>query len=132
MPTGLAMFCRLPLGADLVIMGMGFEGFALALYDTPERVEGLFDLYGTMNLTELKKRYGRRLCLCGHIDLNVLSSGTPEDLERLVREAIAGAAPGGGYIVGGVNSVASYCKPENVRAMERAIIRYGRYPIRIS
>ena len=43
--TGLARFCRIPLGADPVILGLGFERFALALYDDRALLERLFDLY---------------------------------------------------------------------------------------
>jgi uroporphyrinogen-III decarboxylase len=82
-----------------------------------------------MDLAELKRRYGRRVCLCGHIDVDTLSRGTPGQVEQLVKEAIRTAGPGGGYIAGSSNSVAYYCRPENVRAMQQAVMRYGRYPI---
>ena len=82
---------------------------------------------GAMDLGALKRRYGDRLCLCGRISVDALSRGTPEEVERLVRKAILVAAPGGGYIAGSSNSITAYCKPENVRAMQRAIARYGRH-----
>ncbi len=212
--TGLARFCRIPLGADPVILGLGFERFALALYDDCALIEQLFDLYSTwyaramqhicalgfdfiwsgediahksgpylspkmfrnifmpyyrrvaeqitkpwifhsdgdltlilddlvslginglhpiepgpMDLGMLKKRYAGRLCLCGHISLDRLSRGTPQEIEQLVSQAIAIAGPGGGYIAGSSNSITEYCQPENVRAMQHAIHRYGRYPL---
>jgi hypothetical protein len=80
---------------------------------------------GALDLDALKRRYGHSLCLCGHISVDALSRGTPQDVERLVKEAIQVAAPGGGYIVGSSNSITAYCKPENVRAMQRAISKYG-------
>lgn len=43
--TGLALFCRVPLGSDPVVLGMGFEKFAYALHDAPLMIEALFDLY---------------------------------------------------------------------------------------
>lgn len=33
-------------------------------------------------------------------------------------------APGGGYMIGSANSLTSYCKLENVRAMAAAIRKY--------
>lgn len=81
---------------------------------------------GAMDLGELKQRYGRRVCLVGHISVDRLSRGTPEEIDGLVAEAIRVAAPGGGYIVGSSNSVTAYCRPENVRAMAEAVGRYGR------
>jgi uroporphyrinogen decarboxylase len=82
---------------------------------------------GAMDLGILKRRYGDHLCLCGHVSVDALSRGTPQEVEHLVREAIHIAAPGGGYVAGSSNSITAYCKPENVRAMQRAIAKYGRY-----
>ena len=82
-----------------------------------------------MDLGELKRRYGDRVCLCGHISVDVLSRGTLQEVDALVKEAIRIAAPGGGYIAGSSNSIAYYCQPENVRAIQQAIQKYGRYPI---
>jgi uroporphyrinogen decarboxylase len=82
-----------------------------------------------MDLADLKRRYGSRLCFCGRIEVETLSQGTPQQIERLVQEAIRIAAPGGGYIAGSSNSITDYCRPENVRAMQRAILAHGRYPM---
>ncbi|RPJ38378.1 MAG: hypothetical protein EHM21_16930, partial [Chloroflexi bacterium] len=210
--TGKALFCFLNLGSDPVILGMGFETFALALYDDPALVDDMLALYtdwyakvtahlseldfdflwfgddlafksapyvsprtfrerilphfrkvvanirkpwifhsdgnlmpilddllslgmnglhpiepGAMDLAWLKQRYGQRLCLCGHIDVDTLSRGTPADVEALVRQSIECAAPGGGYIAGSSQSITYSCKPENVRAMCAAILKYGQY-----
>ena len=43
--SGLALFCFLNLGSDPVILGMGFETFATALYDDRSLVEDLFEMY---------------------------------------------------------------------------------------
>ena len=82
---------------------------------------------GPMNLSGLKKRYGNRLCFCGHIDVDVLSRGTPENVDQLVRHAIRDAGEGGGYICGSSNSITYYCQVENVKAMRDAILKYGKY-----
>ncbi|MGC9349202.1 MAG: uroporphyrinogen decarboxylase family protein [Anaerolineae bacterium] len=212
--TDRALFCFLNLGSDPVILGMGFETFALALYDDPMLVETLFEIYTSwyaqavvhlceldfdflwfgddiafktgpyvspktfhelflphyrrvveqitkpwifhsdgnlvpilddllslgmdglhpiepeaMDLGELKRRYDGELCLVGHISVDTLSRGTPQEVENLVRDAIRTAGPGGGYIAGSSNSIPYYARPENVRAMQRAIRIYGRYPV---
>jgi uroporphyrinogen decarboxylase len=82
---------------------------------------------GPMNLSDLKKRYGNRLCLCGHIDVDVLSQGTPKKVDQLVKHAIRDAGEGGGYICGSSNSITYYCQVENVKAMRDAILKYGKY-----
>jgi uroporphyrinogen decarboxylase len=65
------------------------------------------------------------------VDLNLLAAGTPEEVDQEVRELIRDVAPGGGYIVTSGNSLAGYCRPENVLALSRAVQEYGRYPIAI-
>ncbi len=84
---------------------------------------------GAMDLGELKQRYGAGLCLVGHIDVDTLSRGTPQAVDELVAEAIRVAGPGGGYIAGSSNSLPYYARAENVRAMARAIQKYGAYPL---
>ncbi len=214
--AGYALFAFLNLGSDPTIFSMGFETFALALYEQPDLVADLFDLYAdwyaqvaphlcalgfdflwfgddiafksapyvsprifrdlfvpryrkvidrvslpwifhsdgnlmpilddlvslgmsglhpiepeAMDLGEVKRRYGDRLCLVGNISVDRLSRGAPAEIEALVKQAIETAGPGGGYIAGSSNSIASYCRAENVRAMAEAIRRYGRYPLSI-
>ena len=50
-----------------------------------------------------------------------------EEVEQSVRETIAAAAPGGGYIISSSNSVHPGCRPENYIAMVRAARKYGDY-----
>ena len=82
-----------------------------------------------MDIFELKREYGSRVCLVGNIDLNTLTLGTPDDVRREVIEKIRRLAPGGGYLLSSSSSIASYCKPENVAAMVKAVKEFGRYPI---
>ena len=84
-----------------------------------------------MDIREVKRRYGDRLCLMGNLDLNYLGMGTREEVEQEVRELIRDIASGGGYIISSGNSLAGYLKPENVLAMRDAIQKYSAYPIRI-
>jgi uroporphyrinogen-III decarboxylase len=81
-----------------------------------------------MDINELKRKYGRRVCLVGNIDLHyTLTQGTPEEVEAEVKKRIQEVGPGGGYILASSNSIAAYCKPENVLAMHRALLKYGNY-----
>jgi uroporphyrinogen decarboxylase len=207
-----ALFCFTNLGSDPVILGMGFETFALAIYEDRSLVEDMLELYtswqarlvehlcemdfdflwfgddlafktapyvsprvfkqlfmphfmkvaqkirkpwlfhsdgnlypilddllelgmngihpiepGAMDLADLKRRYGGRISLAGHISVDALGRGTPAEVDELVRQAILVAAPGGGYIAGSSNSIPFYAQPENVLAMARAIKKYGKY-----
>jgi uroporphyrinogen decarboxylase len=83
-----------------------------------------------MDIKRVKALYGKRVCMVGNIDLNyTLTLGTPEEVEKEVKERISVAGPGGGYIISSANSLTDYCKPENVWAMARAVKKYGRYPL---
>jgi len=80
-----------------------------------------------MDIKILKEKYGKQVAFCGHIDVDKLSTGKPEEVDKLVRNAIQNAAQGGGYICGSSNSITQYCDPANVEAMSKAINTYGKY-----
>lgn len=83
-----------------------------------------------MDIADLKKRYGHRICLMGNIDLHyTLTQGTPEETEAEVKKRIQEIGPGGGYILASSNGLTAYCKPENVLAMNYALLKYGTYPL---
>lgn len=83
-----------------------------------------------MDSRKLKEVYGDRLCLLGNIEIGeILTLGTPEEVEAEVRERINALAIGGGYAVGSSNTIAHYVKPENFRAMIQATRKYGKYPL---
>lgn len=85
-----------------------------------------------MDIGEVKGRYGDRICILGNIDCTyLLPFGTEEEVERAVRDTIAVAAPGGGYVIASSNSIHPGVKPENYIAMVRAAHKHGEYPIRI-
>lgn len=84
---------------------------------------------GAMDIRAMKRDYGRKVCLLGNVDLNILTLGTEEDVDQEVRELIRDVGPGGGYIVTSGNSLASYVKPENAVAMSQAVKKYGQYPL---
>lgn len=84
-----------------------------------------------MDIRNIKKEYGRQLCIMGNVDLILLGSGTPDQVEEEVYDLIRDVAPGGGYIMTSGNSLADYLKPECVLAISEGIKKYGHYPIRL-
>lgn len=85
-----------------------------------------------MDLGEIKKKYGHRLCLMGNVDCAyTLTWGTLEQVREEVRRCVRQAAKGGGFICMSSNSIHSAVKPENYVEMVRAIHEYGKYPISI-
>ncbi len=70
-----------------------------------------------MHLAEVKKQYGDRICLIGHVDVDMLSRGSEEEVREQVRKNIAAAWNGTGYCAGSGNSIPEYVKYENYLAM---------------
>jgi len=84
-----------------------------------------------MDIAFLKRKYWRRLILVGNVDCSqVLPLGTPQDVERAVKECLRAAAPGGGHFIGSSSEVTPSTPLENVLAFYRAIHEWGTYPIR--
>jgi len=97
------------------LIDIGFEGF------NPIQPQ-------CMDIAEVKKKFGSRLCLVGNIDCrDLLCFGTEEEVDRVVRETVASAAPGGGYILSSSNSIHPGVRPENFIAMVKAGQKYGAY-----
>jgi uroporphyrinogen decarboxylase len=82
-----------------------------------------------MDIAATKRQWGDRICLLGNVSVDLLASGSSADVEAEVRRLLREVAPGGGYILSSGNSLASYCRPENVRAMLDTLRQYGEYPI---
>jgi len=83
-----------------------------------------------MDIGKVKARYGDRICLWGGIDLSyTLSLGTMEEVVKEVKDRIASAAPGGGYLLSSSNSYSTAVKFENFKAMVKAGKKYGRYSL---
>jgi len=78
-----------------------------------------------MDLKEIKKRYGKNICLLGGINNDVLCNGTPEMVEKEVKRVIDIAGPGGGFIPASDSGDFRNEMPlENVLAAVEAIKKY--------
>ena len=96
-------------------------------------VDGLHSLDPTasMDIGDIKHRYGDRLVLIGNVSVDNLCTKTKEEIVQETKECLRKAAPGGGYILSSSNSWYTDAKLENCLAMVDAGRRYGRYPIGI-
>ena len=70
-----------------------------------------------MAIDEVKARYGDRLCLIGHVDVDLLSRGTEDQVRARVRQNIHEAGYNGGYCAGSGNSIPEYVSYANYMAM---------------
>jgi uroporphyrinogen decarboxylase len=83
---------------------------------------------GDFDLATAKRTVGDRICLKGYVDLlYVVKMGTPQLVDRTVREAMEIAKPGGGFILGSSDSFREGTPVENIRAYFEAGRKYGRY-----
>jgi uroporphyrinogen decarboxylase len=58
-----------------------------------------------VDIAEVKRRVGDKVCLIGNVDLAKLQQGPREDIEASARYCLEHAAQGGGYIYGSCNSI---------------------------
>lgn len=70
-----------------------------------------------MDICRLKKSHGARFTLWGGVSLENLIAGTPAEVRRDVRRALACAKEGGRFILGTSHSIAVGSRYENVMAM---------------
>lgn len=81
-----------------------------------------------LDVVELKKDYGGRLCFVGNYDVRELESG---DRNRIKRQALykLQSALGGGWICQSDHSVTSGVSPDSYAYMVELIREYGKYPL---
>jgi len=81
-----------------------------------------------MDPAAIKRRFGDRLAFwCTFGIQHTLPFGTPDDVEREVRERIETVGRGGGLFLSPTHAIAPEVPYENIRAFVRAAERYGRY-----
>ncbi len=79
------------------------------------------------DIFDIKKTWAGRMALIGNIPMALLTYGSGEQIEDVVREYCAELGPGGGYVLGSSKGIVDGIPPENVVAMARAVHEYGRY-----
>jgi len=85
-----------------------------------------------MNLGEIKRKYGERICIKGNVDCaNTLTLHGVEETIGETKKCIETAGPGGGYILSSSNTIHASVKPENYTAMLDTWKKYRNYPISI-
>ncbi len=84
-----------------------------------------------IDIVEVKEKRGKDFCLVGNVDVDLLTRGSKEQVEKEVFRLLREVAPGGGYCLGSGNTVAEYVKFENYLTMIETGKKYGKYPIQI-
>jgi hypothetical protein len=120
-----------------LIIGLVNEGlvpqlFAEGAYN--ERLEEICDIpkgkilwwFDRTDMKRAKQTVGQVACLAGNVPLDLLCTGTPEDVRAYCRELIAVAGGDGGFILSSGAGLQG-SKVANVRAMMEAAKEYGIY-----
>lgn len=63
------------------------------------------DPQGGVDLADVKRRAGHRVCLIGNVNCALLQNGTDTEAEADIRRALAQGMPGGGYVFGTSNCI---------------------------
>jgi hypothetical protein len=98
---------------DDFLLGCGVDGYLE------------IDYHAGMDLGELKKRFGSRVTLVGNLDCgNILSFGTPAQVEQHTRECLVKGWGGGGHILCCSNAITESVPVENYLAIQTAYKKY--------
>ena len=54
---------------------------------------------GDIELSQVKKRLGEKMCLFGNIEVKLLEYGSSDEIRNFVINAMAQAKPGGGFVI---------------------------------
>jgi uroporphyrinogen-III decarboxylase len=86
----------------------------------------LLDLEKT-DMAKAKEVIGDKVCLYGNVPSSLLAFGTVHDVEKYCKQLIEDCAEGGGFILSTECETPWDAKPENVRAIIDAALKYGQY-----
>lgn len=79
------------------------------------------------DIYKIKDKYGDKICLCGNIDLVLLTNGNPKDIKEDVIKHLDYLKEGGGYVCGSSSSLYDGIPPENYEVLVKTVHEYGSY-----
>ena len=92
----------------------------------PDALHSL-DPQGGVDIAQLKKKYGKDICLIGNVNCGLMDTGTDEDVAKSVRYALKNGMPGGGYIFSTSNCVYTGMRLERYELMLDIWKKEGNY-----
>jgi uroporphyrinogen decarboxylase len=93
----------------------------------PHAIHSL-DPQGGVDIAEVKRRYGDKVCLIGNVNCGLLTSGTEEEVVESARYCIKHGMPGGGYIFSTSNCAFTGLPLERYELMWRVWHEEAIYP----
>lgn len=86
---------------------------------------------GDIELADIKKRVGDRICLCGNLQLKLLEHASRDDVRQAVIDCMQAAKPGGGYIIlptaAPINTPLATKTQDNYLTFIDTALEFGRY-----
>ena len=81
-----------------------------------------------VDIAEVKRLYGSRVCLIGNVNCGLLDTGTDEDVRESVRYALRHGMPGGGYVFSTSNCIYTGMRLSRYDMMLDVWHKEGNYP----
>lgn len=81
-----------------------------------------------VDIAEVKRRYGKEVCLIGNVNCGLLDTGTDEQVMESARYALRSGMPGGGYIFSTSNCIYTGMKLSRYELMLSVWRTEGNYP----
>ncbi|MHA1651098.1 MAG: uroporphyrinogen decarboxylase family protein [Candidatus Helarchaeota archaeon] len=79
------------------------------------------------DIVKAKEILGDHICIMGNVPHSLLTVGSPKQIEKYCIELIEKIGVDGGFILGAALAIPDEAKPENVKAMIDAGMKYGVY-----
>jgi len=80
-----------------------------------------------VDLAEVKRMYGKRVCLIGNVNCGLMDTGTDEQVVASARDALKNGMPGGGYIFSTSNCIYTGMRLARYELMLDVWRKEGRY-----
>ena len=82
---------------------------------------------GNVDLAEVKRRFGKKLCLKGNVPVLPMVFGKPTAVRDEVKRCIDAAAEGGGFMLCVGDSIGPKANLKNIETMVATALEYGTY-----
>lgn len=93
----------------------------------PDALHSL-DPQAGVDIAEVKRLYGKEVCLIGNVNCGKLDTGTDEEVDQSVRYALRHGMPGGGYIFSTSNCIYTGMRLSRYERMLAIWRKEGNYP----
>ena len=86
------------------------------------------DPQGSVDIAEIKRRFGKQICLIGNVNCALMDTGTDEQVIASTRYALNHGMPGGGYIFSTSNCIYTGMELRRYELMLDVWRQHGNYP----